>query len=300
MQKQVDLYLQALEARNASESTVRGYRVDLKEFSEFVGQIEAKAVTRRQVRAFLVLILGKGLKRASVKRKLASIKSLFHWMADEGIVPDDVAKSVDAPKVPQQIAHWYNEEEITKMLDSPMFGPFPERNRCILELFYATGIRVDELSGIDLESIQEPDVILVRGKGKKERQVIFGECAQDALRAYLPARKRVLGTKGCASTALFFGLTSGGGAEIERLTVRQISRIVKLAAKANGVPPRSPHAWRHTFATHMLDHGAGIVAVSKLLGHSKLSTTERYTHLSPATMMKAYNSAFPASQDDVR
>jgi integrase/recombinase XerC len=292
MQKQVDLYLQSLEARNASENTMRGYRVDLKEFSEFVGPLEPKAVTRRQVRAFLVLILGKGLKRASVRRKLASIKSLFKWMADEGIIAEDVAKSVDAPKVPQQIAHWYSEEEITKMLDGPMFGPFPERDRCILELFYATGVRVEELSGINLEDIQQPDVILIRGKGKKERYVIFGEIAQDAVRVYLPARKRVLGRKDCTSSSLFFGLTAGG-ADIERLTVRQISRIVKQAAKAAGVPVRHPHSLRHSFATHLLEHDAGIVAVSKFLGHAKLSTTERYTHLSPATMMKAYHGAFP-------
>jgi integrase/recombinase XerC len=246
MQKQVDLYLQSLEARNSSANTVRGYRVDLKEFSEFVGQVEPNEVTRRQVRAFLVLILGKGLKRASVRRKLASIKSLFKWMADEDIITEDVAKSVDTPKVPQQIAHWYSEEEMAKILDGPMFGPFPERDRCILELFYATGVRVEELSGINLEDIQPPDVILIRGKGKKERQVIFGEIAQDALGVYLAARKRVLERKHCTSSSLFFGLTAGG-AEIECLTVRHISRIVKQAAKAAGVPVRHPHSLRHSF-----------------------------------------------------
>jgi integrase/recombinase XerC len=295
MQKLVDLYIQSLVARNAATTTISGYRTNLHEFMDFVGPIEATGVTRGMVRQYLVHIMRKGLKRSSVRRNLAAIKSFFKFMADENLISQDIARSIDAPKVPRQITGWYSREEITQMLGQTFLGVFPERDRLIVELLYATGVRVDELSKINLEDIQQNYVILIRGKGKKERLVIFGEDAEDALRIYLAARTRVLKNKQCTSNALFFGLTAGG-AEIEPLTVRQISRIVKQAARTSGVPVLHPHAFRHTFGTHMLEGGASLVAVSKLLGHSKLSTTERYVHVSPALMLKAYHGAFPQAK----
>lgn len=137
---------------------------------------------------------------------------------------------------------------------------------------------------------RDTDSVFVRGKGKKERFVIFGECAQDALATYLPIRAQLLGKQGRESNALLIGMRN---TSYERLTVRDIGRIVKQTAISKGLPVRHPHAYRHAFATHLLDHGVSIVVVSKLLGHAKLSTTERYTHVSTARMLSVYNQAHP-------
>ena len=292
----VEQFLESLRARNASPNTVRGYSADLEQFLIFIGHSSKPSeIGRKQIRDYVRWLNGCGIARASVARKLASIKSLFHWLTTEQLVSDDIAASAEAPRIPKRLARWPSEDEVAKLLAGQFFGQFPERDRLILELLYSTGVRVDELSGMTLDDFREQDVILVRGKGKKERFVLFGECAQDALNAYLPVREKLLAKKARESKALFFGLQ---GSEREGLTVRNISRIVKAAALAQGLPPRHPHAFRHAFATHMIDHGASIVIISKLLGHAKLSTTERYTHISSARMLHAYNAAHPHGQKE--
>jgi integrase/recombinase XerC len=287
MRDKIEQFLQSLSARNASVNTVRSYRADLKEFLLFLGP-ECEQPTRKQIREFLVKLNARDMARSSVRRKLAAVKSLLSWMFEEGMVQENVSDSVTAPRVPKIISRWYAEEEVTAILDGATLSAFPARDRLIVELLYGTGIRVSELAGINLDDFREPDVLLVRGKGKKERLVIFGECAQDALQVYLPIRAKKLGTR--ETKALLFGLH---GSQVERLDVRSVARIVKWMSKAKGLPQRHPHAFRHAFATHMLDHGASIVMVSKLLGHAKLSTTENYTHMSASRMLQSYNAAHP-------
>jgi integrase/recombinase XerC len=296
MRTRVEQFLESLRARDLSENTVRAYSGDLEQFLRFVGGgTDPSKLTRKQIKEYIVLLNGSGVARSSAARKLASIKSLFHWLKVEGFVPDDIAASVEAPRVPKKLAHCPSEDEMAKLLRSQFMGPFPERDRLILELLYGAGVRVDELCGMKLDDFREHDTILVRGKGKKERFVLFGECAQDALALYLPAREKLLKKKVRETKALFFGLT---GNEIEGSTVRTVNRIVKSAARAQGLPERHPHAFRHAFATHMIDRGASIVIVSRLLGHTNLSTTELYTHISSGRMLHAYNAAHPHGQKE--
>jgi integrase/recombinase XerC len=291
MRNRIEQFLESLRARNLSANTVRAYSADLEQFLGFVGsETNPSDLTRKQIKEYVVLLNGRGITRSSAMRKLASIKSLFHWLAVEGFIPDDIAASVEAPRVPKKLAHYPSEDEMAKLLDSQFMGAFPERDRLIMELLYGTGVRVEELRGMTIDDFREKDVILVRGKGKKERFVLFGECAQDAFSAYLPIREKLLARKARETRSLFFGLQ---GSEREGLTVRNISRIVKSVARAQGLPERHPHAFRHAFATHMIDRGASIVIVSRLLGHTNLSTTERYTHISSGRMLHAYNAAHP-------
>jgi integrase/recombinase XerC len=294
MRTKIEQFLQSLEAQNSSRNTIRAYRRDVADFVSFLGpESESAPLSRRQIRNYLVHLNGQGLQRSSVARKLAAVKSLLHWLAAEGLIEQDVAASILAPRIPKKIPPWHSEEEIEQLLDGEIFSRFPERDRLIQELLYATGVRVAELSGINIDDFRDEDAILIRGKGKRERLVIFGECAQDALRAYLPVRQERLKKLKRETNALLFGLR---GPRVERLTERNLSRIVKTIARQKGLPARHPHAFRHAMATHMLDHGASIVVVSKLLGHAKLSTTEQYTHISRARMLQTYNAAHPHAQ----
>ncbi len=290
MQTRIEQFLQSLQARNLSGNTVRAYRADLKDFQIFLGFESApEQVTRKRLREYLCRLNAMKLCRSSIARKFAAVKSLLRWLADEGAIPENVAAALKAPRMPASLPSYPSEEEMTKLLDGDLLTVFPLRDRLILELLYDTGVRVDELAGMNLDDFRD-DSILVRGKGKKERFVIFGERAQDALAAYLPVRAERLAKQDRQSNALLIGLRNG---HHERLTVRDIGRIVKNVARAKGQPVRHPHAYRHAFATHLLDHGVSIVIVSKLLGHAKLSTTEQYTHVSTARMLRAYNQAHP-------
>jgi integrase/recombinase XerC len=288
-------FMRALAQRNASVHTVKAYRTDLAEFVAFLGLEEIKATDNLAIRAYLGQLYERGLSKASVARSLSSIRSFFKWMGRERMIEVNPALLVAAPKLPKKLPRVPTMEEMNSVLDGqmPEETAFAERDHLILELLYGCGIRNSELTGINLADIHlRQGLILVRGKGKKQRMVPFGDSAQIALRDYLPQRAQVLEQhKRTAETALLINLRGS------RLTTRSVGRIVKAVAVAGGLPSEvHPHTLRHAFGTHMLEEGADLRAIQELLGHERLSTTQRYTQLSTKQVLDVYDKTHPRAK----
>jgi integrase/recombinase XerC len=288
-------FLQALAQRNASAHTVKAYRTDLAEFVIFLGPEELKATDHLLIRAFLGQLYERGLSKASVARSLSSIRSFFKWMGRERMIELNPALLVAAPKLPKKLPRVPTMEEMNSVLDAqmPEEAAFAERDRLILELLYGCGIRNSELTGINLDDIHlRQGLILVRGKGKKQRMVPVGDPAQIALRDYLPLRARALEQhRRTGEIALLINLRG------TRLTTRSVGRIVKSIAVAGGLPSEvHPHTLRHAFGTHMLEEGADLRAIQELLGHERLSTTQRYTQLTTKQVLDVYDKTHPRAK----
>ena len=282
--------------KHASPHTLRAYGRDLEQWVRFLSHAERMdsdarvaerlllGATGRDVRAWLASLHTRGLDAVSVGRKLAAVRSLYRFLARRGVVRRNPAREVRAPRPAQKLVSFLPTDEATAVVDGRgVGGAARERDVAVLELLYATGLRVSELAGLDLDAV-DSDARLVRvlGKGGKERIVPYGGAAARALDAYL--RLRVGGARG----PVF--LNARGG----RLTTRSIHTIVRRAVRAAGVTRRvSPHTLRHTFATHLLDRGADLRMIQELLGHSRLSTTQRYTHVSTAQLLRTYEAAHP-------
>ena len=288
-------FMRALAQRNASVHTVKAYRTDLAEFVVFVGPEECTMIDHLLIRAFLGQLYERGLSKASVGRALSSIRSFLKWMGRERMIESNPALLVSSPKLPKRLPRVPTMEEMNSVLDAkmPEEAAFAERDRLILELLYGCGIRNSELIGINLDDIhQRQGLILVRGKGKKERLVPFGDSAQIALRDYRPRRADVLEQhKHTGEPALLINLHGS------RLTTRSVGRIVKAIAVAGGLPREvHPHTLRHAFGTHMLEEGADLRAIQELLGHERLSTTQRYTQLTTKQVFKVYDETHPRAK----
>lgn len=288
-------FLQALRGRNASPHTVKAYRTDLAEFVAFVGPVELTAIDDALIRAYLGALYERGLQKASIARALSSLRSWCRWMGREHLLAANPAALVQAPKLPKHLPRVPTAEEINTLLDSPHpdEGAFAERDRLILELLYDCGIRNSELTGIDLPDIQRRQrVVLVRGKGRKERLVPFGDAAEQALAHYLPQRDaRLAQAHRSDQPALLINLHGG------RLTTRSVGRIVKALAIAAGLPAEvHPHTLRHAFGTHLLEAGADLRAIQELLGHARLSTTQRYTQLTTKQVDEVYDRTHPRAR----
>jgi len=289
-----DQFLRVLRERNASAHTIKAYAGDLETFANYVGSRDWKSIDHIAIRGFLSHLYEKGLSRPSVARSLAAVRSLYRWLAQEGVVEQNPAKLVSTPKLPKKLPRVPTIEEMNTVLDGdmPEIAAFPERDRLLLELLYGCGIRNSELIGINLDDIRvSAEAILIRGKGKKERYVPFGGSAVAALRTYLPARQQLLAEKKKATPALLINQRGG------RLTVRSVGRIVKKIAVAKGLSPDvHPHTLRHAFGTHMLEEGADLRAIQELLGHERLSTTQRYTQLSMKHVLAVYDQTHPRAK----
>jgi integrase/recombinase XerC len=288
-------FVRSLTQRNASLHTVKAYRTDLAEFVDFVGPEELRAIDHLLIRAFLSQLYERGLSKASVSRALSSIRSFFRWMGREHCIDSNPALLVSAPKLPKRLPRVPTMEEMNSVLDAemPPDAAFPERDRLILELLYGCGIRNSELTGINTGDMHpRQGLILVRGKGKKERQVPFGDSAQLALRDYLPQRNLTLERhQRTGECALLINLRGG------RITSRSVGRIVKAVAVAGGLPAEvHPHTLRHAFGTHMLEEGADLRAIQELLGHERLSTTQRYTQLTNKQVLAVYDKTHPRAK----
>ena len=288
--------------RNASPHTVRAYERELHGFAEFLAeQYGAKmAVTRiehQQIRAYLGELYTRGLGKASVARALAAIRSWFKWMARQGLVEQSPAALVATPKLPKHLPRVPTIEEMNRVVESAAdeAAAWPERDRAIFELLYGCGIRNAELVGIDLRDIHwANEAILVRGKGRKERYVPLGDAAAQAIRAYLPVREAKLAAAGKISPALLLNVRLRGDG---RLTTRSVGRIVKRIALAHGLPADvHPHTLRHAFGTHMLEEGADLRAIQELMGHERLSTTQRYTQLTVGQVAEVYDRTHPRAK----
>ncbi len=299
----VSEYLSVLaNERGTSPHTLRAYERELHGFAAYLVKmfgdgVDIRRVEHQHVRAYLGTLYAKGLSKASAARALAAIRSWFKWLAKTGRVEQSPAALVVTPKLPKHLPRVPTIEQMNRAVDgvSEEAAAWPTRDRVIFELLYGCGIRNAELVGLDLNDIHwANEAVLVRGKGRKERYVPLGDAAAEAIRAYLPEREARLQTAGKQSDALLVNARLRGTA---RLTTRSVGRIVKALAIANGLPAEvHPHTLRHAFGTHMLEEGADLRAIQELLGHERLSTTQRYTQLTTGQVAEVYDRTHPRAK----
>src|SRR5579872_3058041 len=310
--KQYLIYLRSV--RNSSPHTIRSYDNDLGQFLTFLtppGTVmpAPQEVTHLMIREFVAHLHDLKLEKSSIARKLAAIRSFFKFAVREGLVVRNPARMVATPKLPKRIPSVLSAEDLNLFLDSVAAGPervsgrrkqgsandgsrlMVKRDRAILELLYASGLRVSELTGLNLGDMDRKELMLrVRGKGNKERIVPFGGKAEQALEAYGPIRDEILRKAASKGDHQAVFLNHSG----TRLTPRSVARIVKKYVRLINVNwDLHPHSLRHAFATHLLADGADLRAIQELLGHSSLSTTQRYTHASIRQLLEVYDKAHP-------
>lgn len=299
--------------RGASTHTVRAYTREVRSFAAYLEESFGKSgrfapVEHLHIRSYLALLYDRGLTKASAARALAAVRSWFKWLAKEGVIRQNPALLVSTPKRPVRLPRVPSMEDVNRVLNSLDSGPphekeeaaaWPERDRVIFELLYGCGIRNSELVGIDMSDIQwKNDAILVRGKGRKERYVPLGDEAAIALRAFLPMREAKLLAAGKGALVLDGPLLTNMRMRGDcRLTTRSVGRIVKAIAQSRGLAEDvHPHTLRHAFGTHMLEEGADLRAIQEMLGHERLSTTQRYTQLTVGQVQRVYDDTHPRAK----
>ena len=291
MKDYIDKFIRYLDLeKGASSHTLRAYRKDLREFSESV-KCEPSNLDIIDLRGFIAGQIQKGLNKTTVSRRLSSIRSFFKFLYREGYMKTNPAKLVSNPKVPKLLPRFLSVDDVFSLVEKPEgIGFLPARNRAVLELLYSSGLRVSELSGINTDDIRiKESLIKIKGKGKKERIVPVGSKAIDAMKSYIIERM-LLKSK---ERALFLNRMG------KRLTERGVRRIVVKYARAIGIHGRiGPHTLRHSFASHLLQDGADLRVIQELLGHSSLSTTQKYTHLDITHLMDVYDKAHPLAKEN--
>jgi integrase/recombinase XerC len=312
--------------RNASEHTVRAYESDLEQFVTAVASAQGRPrpslvpgdFSPDSVRLYLGALFRQGVSRASSGRKLAAVRTFGRWLRREGLLESDPAALAASPKRDHKIPAHLSVEEMNRLLDTPdRSTPLGRRDQAILELFYASGLRLSELVSLDLADLNlSSRVVRVLGKGRKERLVPLNQSAADAIRAYLKDRELILAGGLIASPdsddvgprrarpgrvpprkrsrpehPLFLNYRG------ERLGARSVHRLVKkyvaICSARFGI---SPHALRHSFATHLLERGADLRGIQEMLGHARLSTTQRYTHVNAGQLIDVYRQAHPRAK----
>ncbi len=295
MTEEIDLFMRHLDAeRHVSAHTLRCYRSDLGELRRFLAagdskrRVAVRKISAVELRAFAAAKL-KSARRSSVSRKVAAIRGFFAFLTRERRLDRNPALRLAAPKIEKRLPVFLPIDDTERLLNGmPRGDAWAERDRAILETLYSCGLRVSELVGLDWPDVDfENECVRVFGKGRKERIVPIGEVAMDALNAYRRSREQ----EKIESPAVFVNRRGG------RLTSRSVARFVKFYTLASGSPiSASPHALRHSFATHLLNQGADLRSIQELLGHASLSTTQRYTHLNLDHLMKAYDDAHPRAK----
>jgi integrase/recombinase XerC len=315
--------------RNASEHTVRAYESDL---TQFIGYAAAQAdlkkrdlqpsqLDREALRGFLGQLHKQHLSRATAARKLAAARTFLRYLRREGLIDDDPGLLIATPKRDIRMPAHLSESEMLGLLDAPAGDtPLSRRDRAILELFYASGLRLSELTGLDVDDLNlSARMVRVLGKGRKERIIPFNVSTAKAIRVYLNDREGLVrredsvrnvdrdhhpakaghyvrdsvrdAGRGRKREPLFVNYRGG------RLTVRSVDRLVRrYVATSSARMGISPHALRHSFATHLLQRGADLRAIQELLGHASLSTTQRYTHVNAAQLLEVYRKAHPRAK----
>ncbi len=272
--------------RNASEHTCRNYHLDLGQFFHFLGHRREQDVTPLDVRRFVAHLTTEAAARRTTARKLSCLRSFYRFLCREGQMEHNPAISVPTPRLEKRLPTFLDEQQVARLMETPVGQKWlPTRDRALLETLYSTGIRVSELVGMNLEDLDEiSGTLLVRGKGKKERLCPIGEVAMKAIRAYMAKRPKKLQVP----YAIFVSQKG------TRLTVRQVDRLLQRYIKVGNLPSSiSPHSLRHSYATHLLERGADLRSVQELLGHSSLSTTQIYTHITPQRLKKIFDQAHP-------
>jgi integrase/recombinase XerC len=287
----IDRYLDSLRQANASPHTLRNYSADLSQFADYFGIVPQapSQIDALQLREWLGSLYQRGLDPISIRRKLASVRSLFKFLLREGTVSTNAAKLVRTPKGASRVPSVPTAEQTNALVEGvagdTLERPHPERDLLLFELLYGCGLRISELVGLNLNDFDMAERwVLVRGKGRKERQTPYGTKAAAALEKYLPVRNS-------SEPALF--LNHHG----TRLSDRGARGIVKLYARLlTGDSALHPHSLRHAYATHLLADGADLRAIQELLGHARLSTTQKYTQVSLVDLMAVYDRAHPKAR----
>ena len=295
--------------RKYSPHTLRNYRGDLRAFfhgtdadpkTKHPSPPEQVSIARGylEIREHLAQLHFARRKATTIARKLAALRSFYRYACREGLVKENPAKLVSSPRLPQTLPEVMTVEETNRLIDAvnqavspgtPATPALLARDRLILELLYGAGLRVSELVGLNLDRVHAAEsMLLVRGKGKKERLAPFGAKALAALHDYRAAREDLLRKNGVETEALFVNQRGG------RLTTRSVGRIVKkYSTLFRGDTTLHPHSLRHAFATHLLSEGADLRAIQELLGHSSLSSTQKYTRVSMRQLMEVYDKTHP-------
>ncbi len=280
--------------KNASINTISSYRRDIEEFIAFLRTSGADNISSREIRKWLSHLVKKGLKRTTISRKLSSLKSFFKFLARDGLSSRNPAEPVSFPVKARPLPKSLTIKEAKRVLDSEEPSNFlGSRNRAIKELLYGTGIRVSELVGLDIHDIDfHSCFVKVRGKGSKERIVPFGEAAREAMSSYLPERKALLKRLKVQREDAFFLNRMG-----TRLSQRSVQRLTeRLGLNLSIRTPLTPHVFRHSMASHLLESGADLRSIQKLLGHASISTTQIYTHLDVKRLKEIFESAHPRAK----
>lgn len=281
--------------RNYSNLTIKSYKEDLIQFQEFILGKELQSIKQIDhiiIRSFLSILVDKNYSKKSVLRKLAAIKSFFKFLFNRGILENNPGDYVSSPKSEKILPDFLYEDEMTELIETQTDENFSSiRNKALLEVLYSTGIRVSELVSIDVNDIDfQTGLIKVRGKGNKERIVALGSMSISALHHYLSFRNAHIEKNHKENSALF--LNHFG----DRLTDRGVRYIFEKIVKKIALNKKvSPHTIRHTFATHMLNHGCDLRVVQEFLGHVSLSTTQIYTHIESEKLKKVYKECHPHS-----
>jgi integrase/recombinase XerC len=282
--------------KNASPQTVKSYREDLTQALAYVRDqlkkqfVEPRDWNTRTLRGFVAWLHGQGYSKSTVARRLAAVRSFGKFLCREGVLGSNPAEALRGPRLDKKLPHFLTVADVRKLLAAPdAVGAFASRDRAILETLYSAGVRVSELVGMNLDDLDLADgVVVVRGKGKKERLALLGEAAKEAMAKWLADRRAMPAGGKKDGGAVFLNKSAG------RLSSRSVGRLLEKYLKIAGLDPRtSPHTLRHSFATHLLDAGADIRGVQELLGHRSLTTTQVYTHVSTQRLRQSYRNAHP-------
>lgn len=298
--RQVEMFLEMLAAeRGAADNTLQGYRRDLSDFAAFAARqghpvLDADTAL---IRAYLKHLTGRGMAPRTQARRLSALRQFFRFLFAERLRGDDPTTVIDAPKAGRPLPKYLSEEEVERMLmcAAEYAGSDGKRLVALMEILYATGLRVTELVGLPLGAVTRDGLMLVvRGKGGKERMVPLSEPAQDAIVAYLGVRERYL-PKGSKASAFLFPSRARQGF----LTRARFAQLLKELATQAGLDPArvSPHVLRHSFASHLLAHGADLRALQQMLGHADISTTQIYTHVLDERLKRLVQSAHPLADN---
>jgi len=284
--------------KNASAYTVKSYREDLSQalefFQERLGQKAGpQQLTSRLLRAYLVWLHDQGYAKTTMARRIAAVRSWCRFLCQRGILGANPAEGLRGPRQEKRLPNYLAEDAMARLLETPgTEAPLAVRDRAILETLYSAGLRVSELTGLNVDDVDmDSGLATVRGKGKKERLALLGTKALGALKNWLRVRESTLSARGKSAAAVF--LNKNG----TRLTTRSVGRLLeKYLALAGLDASASPHSLRHSFATHLLDRGADIRSVQELLGHKSLANTQIYTHVTTQRMQESYQKAHPRAK----
>ena len=283
--------------KNASALTTKSYREDLGQTVDYLRSQGVKggpeAITTRHVRSFLVWLHERAYAKTTIARRLAAVRSWLRFLCRRGVLTANVADGLRGPRLDKKLPRFLPEPQIGKLLEPMNDLPLGLRDRALLESLYSAGLRVSEVTGLNLADFDLAEgVATIRGKGKRERLAFFGDEARQALERWMAVRGTLLADRPRGAKEAVF-LNKNG----TRLTPRSVARIVGKHSQAKGLDPStSPHSLRHSFATHLLDHGADIRSVQELLGHRSLTTTQIYTHVTTAKLQENYRKAHPRAK----